>query len=243
MIDEFERLDEMVASGLLDRKIFTLLRHLMQHQPALMFIMAGAHRLEELSPEYRGLVQSIALIREVSFISKEDSEALIRQPVAGKVKYETAAVEELWQSTHGHPYLLQYLCHELIDDMNRRGEGNYINKGHASKIIQELVSKGVTYLDTLWEGCPSLEKAVLYCLAEATHFQKNGLEKKELAEQLPTYSEVQLSDTLGRLIKRGLVEMTKDGKYTHTILLFALLIYKIVPAEQKGSWLNTQTAS
>ena len=86
MIDEFECLDEMVASGSLDKKIFNQLRNLMQHQPALMFIMAGAHRLEELSPEYRGLVQSIALIREVSFISKEDSEALIRQPVAGKVK-------------------------------------------------------------------------------------------------------------------------------------------------------------
>jgi GAF domain-containing protein len=243
MIDEFESLDEMVASGSLDRKIFTQLRHLMQHQPALMFIMAGAHRLEELSPEYRGLVQSIALIREVSFISKEDSEALICQPLAGKVNYEPTAVEELWQNTHGHPYLLQYLCHELIEDMNHRGEGNYINKSHVSKIIQKLVMEGVTYLDTLWEGCLNLEKATLYCLAEATHVHKSCLKKHELAEQLPTYSEVQISDTLARLIKRGLVEMTEDGKFTHTILLFSLWIHKNVPAEQKGNWLKMPTAS
>jgi GAF domain-containing protein len=235
MIDEFEVLDKMVADGSLDKKIFIQLRNLMQHQPALMFIMAGAHRLEELSLEYRELVQSIALIREVSFISKKDSEALIRQPVAGKVNYEPTAVEELWQNTHGHPYLLQYLCHELIDDMNHRGEGNYINKGHVTKIIQELVSKRETYLNTLWEGCPSLEKAVLYCLAEATHVHKSGLEKHELAEQLPTYSEVQISDTLARLIKRGLLEMTEAEKYTHTILLFSLWIHRNVPAEQKGN--------
>ena len=38
--------------------------------------------------------------------------------------------------------------------MNHRGEGNYINKGHVSKIIQELVSKRETYLNTLWEDCP-----------------------------------------------------------------------------------------
>jgi hypothetical protein len=86
----------------------------------------------------------------------------------------------------------------------------------------------------LWEGCPNLEKAILYCLTETTHFLKNGLEKHELAEQLSTYSQVQVLDTLGHLIKRGLVEMTEAGKYTHTILLFSLWIHKNVPAEPRG---------
>lgn len=236
MIDEFERLDEMVASESLDKKIYEQLRFLMQHQANLTFILAGTHELEELSNEYRNLVQSIALIREVSFMSKEDSDALIRQPVIGKVSFEDTAVEELWQYAHGHPYLLQYLCYELINDMNERGEGNYISKGHVSINIQKVCERE-TYLNMLWEGCKNLEKAILYQLADASYSQMSGMSRYELLEQLTSCTDVQVSDTLARLIKRGLIEINEDGRFTHTILLLSLWISKNVPAEQKKKWI------
>ncbi len=238
MIDEFERLDEMVASGSLENKIYELLRFLMQHQSNLTFILAGTHELAELSNEYRGLVQSIALIREVSFMSKEDSEALIRQPVAGMVSFEDAAVEELWQYAHGHPYLLQYLCHELISDMNDRGEGNYIAKGHVSKIINEFVCKRETYLNMLWDHCKDLEKAILYHLAEANRSSKSDMSKYELLELLDSFTEDQVTESLTSLTKRGLVESKQNGRVTHTILLLSLWIYKNIPAEQKRKWIK-----
>ena len=235
MIDEFEQLDTMVSSGLLDNKIYQQLRSLMQHQSNLTFILAGTHEMEELSAEYRGLVQSIALIREVGLMNRADSEALIREPVVGEVSFEDAAVEELWQFAHGHPYLLQYLCHELIGDMNERGEGNYIGKGHVSKIIQ-LVSERETHLNALWDGCQDLEKAILHHLADAYQLRKSDVSKDELLEHFVSFDEVQISDTLARLIKRGLVESQVNGRFMHTILLLSVWICHNVRADQRREW-------
>lgn len=237
MIDEFELLDTMVLDSL-DKKIFDQLRYLMQHLSNLTFIFAGKHELEDLSPEYRGLIQSIALIREVSYLSKEDSESLIRQPVKGNVSFEDAAVDELWQYTNGHPYLIQYLCHELIQDMNKRGDGNFIVKGHVTNIIQKIVFDRHFFLNNLWNDCQDQEKAVLFHLAKATHSKQHKMSTAELQQQLTSFTEGEVLDTINRLRKRKLIEKNEDSKYSHTIKLFSLWIYKNLPDEQQIKWLK-----
>jgi GAF domain-containing protein/AAA+ ATPase superfamily predicted ATPase len=237
MFDEFERLDEMVSEGLLDRKIFTQLRSLMQFTPNLTFILAGSHNLDEMSADYRNLAQSIALIREVSFMDKEDSLALIRQPVAGQVSYDDTAVEELWRYTHGHPYLIQYLCGELITEMNQRGEGNYIAAGHVTKVIERFLAGQKTHLDNLWDACSEMEKAVLYALAESEETLQGGVTQFALREKISRLSENDISGTLARLVKRGLVESSPAPEpganpvFSHTILLFSKWVYRNAPKD------------
>jgi GAF domain-containing protein len=240
MFDEFERLDEMVAKGSLDRRIFTQLRSLMQFKSNLTFILAGSHNLDEMSADYRNLAQSIALIREVSFMDKEDSMALIRQPVAGQVSYDDTAVEELWRYTHGHPYLLQYLCSELISEMNQRGEGNYIAAGHVTKVVERFLAEQKTHLDNLWADCSAMEKAVLYTLAESEETLKGGLTQFALLEKLARLGENDLSATLARLVKRELVESLPAPEpganpvFVHTILLFSKWVCRNAPGDP--SW-------
>ncbi len=231
MIDEFEQLDRMVLKSL-DKKIYEQLRYLMQHLQNLTIIFSGSHELEELSTEYRGLVQSIALIHEVSYLSKEDSENLIRQPIAGLVGFEDAAVEELWQYTHGHPYLIQYLCNELIRDMNKRGDGNYIAKGHVGNVIQKIICERHFFLNNLWNECHKHEKAILYLLAIENHSKQNKMSTSDLVAQLTSFTEMEVWDTIKRLSKRRLIERDNECKYSHTIMLFSLWIYKNFPEEQ-----------
>ena len=225
MVDEFERLDDLVGSNQVERTIYAQLRSLMQFEMNLTFILAGTHELEELSSEYRNLVHNIAVIREISFMDKKDAVDLIREPVAGKVLYEDNAVEELWRYTHGHPWLLQSLCYYLIEDMNRRGDGNYIALGHVSNTIQRFTSDSDYKLDSLWARCVPVDKDILITLAQSNKERQQGMTQRELLEALEKYSSEEIAGSLLRLIKRTLVEKsvaaTGEVEYTHSILLFS----------------------
>jgi GAF domain-containing protein len=235
MMDEFERLDDLVKAGKVEKNIYDQFRSLMQFEENLTFILAGTHELEELSDEYRGLVHNIALIREISFMDKQDAIDLIRQPVAGLVSYEDNAVDELWRYTHGHPYLLQRLCFDLISDMNRRGDGNFIALGHVNNIIQYFVEKHD--LDALWERCSEVDKVILYKLAESTEKRQRGMSQLELSKALNAFSEDQIVASLTRLIKRALVEKSADPsggvEFIHAIRLFSRWLVENAPLTEE----------
>lgn len=239
MLDEFERLDDLVKSGKVEKAIYDQFRSLMQFEKTLTFILAGTHELEELSGEYRDLVHNIALIHEISFMDKQDAIDLIRQPVAGKVSYQDNAVEELWCYTRGQPWLLQILCYDLIDDMNRRGDGNFIALGHVTNIIQRFVPKH--NLDSLWERCNRVDKAILYWLAESTEKYQRKMTQFELTQALTAFSDEEIATSLSRLIKRTLVEKSINAsgnvEFTHVIRLFSRWLAENPPsAEDRQSW-------
>jgi len=237
MMDEFERLDDLVKTGKVEKNIYDQFRSLMQFEKNLTFILAGTHELEELSREYRSLVHNIALIREISFMDKQDAVDLIRQPVLNLVSYEDNAVDELWRYTHGHPYLLQRLCFDLISDMNRRGDGNFIALGHVNNIIQHFVEKHD--LDALWERCTEEDKVVLYRIAEFNEKHQCGITQFELVEALGDISGDEIAGSLTRLIKRALVEKseTPSGKveFIHAIRLFSLWLAVNGPSRLVGN--------
>jgi len=223
MIDEFEWLDELVKLNKVEKNIYVQLRSLMQFETNLTFILAGTHELEELSSEYRNLVHNIAVIREISFMDEHDAADLIRRPVAGQVSYENNAVEELCRYTHGHPWLLQSLCYLLIEDMNRRGEGNFIALGHVSNAIRQFISE--RELDSLWERYNHVDKAILMSLAQSNENLSPGMTQLQLANTLNQYSEEEISGSLVRLVKRTLLEKSVGSsgevRYAHAIPLFS----------------------
>jgi GAF domain-containing protein len=223
MVDEFERLDDLVESERVEKNIYAQLRSLIQFEENLTFILSGTHELEELSGEYRNLVHNLALIREISFMDEKDAIELIRQPVAGLVSYEDHAVEELWRYTHGQPWILQSLCFDLIADMNRRGEGNFIGLSHVTNAIQRFISEH--NLDVLWERCTPIDKSILLALAQSIEKRQHGMSQVELTEALKTVPTEEIAGSLVRLTKRTLVEKSKpvsnEAEYTHTIPLFS----------------------
>ncbi len=138
MLDEFEALEQRVVDGKVDADIYAQLRHQMQFSPNVAFILAGTHRLEELSADYKGIIFTGALHREVGFMDESNARALVEKPVAGQVSYEDAAVDLLWHVTCGHPYLLQLLCQHLIAEMNCRRESNFITLGDVKAAIEHF---------------------------------------------------------------------------------------------------------
>jgi GAF domain-containing protein len=209
MLDEFEYLEIWVNRPEGERvspDVYGLLRGQMQFLPNVGFIVAGSHQLDEISPRNQSLIFTVALHREVGFMGKEEANALVREPVAETVVYEQAAVDELVHITHGHPYLLQVLCFELIADMNRKMRSNIISLGDVNAAIDRLGREGARrYLVHILSSLSPEETAFLQAAARIADRGGTELTAAALADEL-RWSGERLTDTLPRLVRRRLIE-------------------------------------
>jgi len=113
MIDEAARLDEQVQAGKLTPDVFGQVRSLMQHNTSLNFMFCVGERLELMQTQY-ALLFSVALYKEISFLDRKASEAMIIKPVEGLCTYWEESIDRIIEITSGHAYFMQFLCHSLF---------------------------------------------------------------------------------------------------------------------------------
>ena len=210
MLDEFEGLERLVSAGQVDAGIYGQLRHQMMFLPNVAFILAGTHQLSEVSARYQGLVYNVAHHREVGFLEPDDAVALIREPVAGQVVYEPAAVDLLLRVTHGHPFLLQTLCHRLILEMNRRQISNEVTTDDVEHAIKRVIrDNGPDFLAYIFEDLSADDSMLLRTAAQPAEPENTGLTACMLAERLGWPAE-RVADMLPRLTRRRLIQAVTE---------------------------------
>ncbi len=227
MFDEFEVLERLVSEGKLEPDIYGQLRHQMQFPSNVTFILAGTHQLQELSDDYKGIVFTVALHREVGFMDDTEARALVQQPVEGRVTYASEAVDELLRATNGHPYLLQLLCQHLISEMNRRAESNFISVGDVRAAIEYFADQRGGHLKYVMDQSTKEEQAILYAIAGVVEAERHHITYSELTYRLH-YPSTVVMDALHRLIRRRLIEevpekspAVRENSYRPTMALFS----------------------
>ncbi|MCB9361895.1 AAA family ATPase [Candidatus Woesearchaeota archaeon] len=151
MFDEFEALDEGVKSGKIDKDIFDNLRHLMQHVKQLCFIFSGTHKLEDeyLSDYWSFLFQMVKYCK-IGYLNKKYTFQLITEPVSdyGMV-YTKSALDRIYELSAGHPYVVQFLCRELVTLYNKELLAE-ISREEVDKVIDKIIVGQYTLFDHLW---------------------------------------------------------------------------------------------
>jgi AAA+ ATPase superfamily predicted ATPase len=167
MLDEFEELEKRVQNGKLDSDIFSFIRSQMQHRNWLIFIFAGTHKLEELSREYFSIFFNTAIYKEISYLTDNESERLIREPVQPVITYEDRAVKRIKDAANNHPYFLQLICHSLFDQVTKEGR-TFVSAQDVDQIISDMTSNQgeVGHLDYLWKFSSKSEQILLSSIAE-----------------------------------------------------------------------------
>jgi hypothetical protein len=167
LLDEFEELEAAVRRGSLDASLFGFLRHLIQHSADLSVIFCGTHRLEELAADYWSVLFNISLYRHVGFLSRDEAERLIQEPVAPYgMRYDGLALEKIWRVTSGHPYFLQLLCHSLVNRHNKSGH-SYLTVAGLNDALDEILAAGEAHFVYLWAESSEHERLVLAALSRA----------------------------------------------------------------------------
>lgn len=136
-VDELEQLRTGIDAGLLDEAVVPFLRSQVQHRPRLALVFSGSFGL--LDEVWRPLTDLTARF-ELGPLDFKSAAALIRQPVAGELAFDEAAVEHIWRQTGGRPFAIQAICHRLVGWRHQQGRGGAIDAEEAQRAIDELAA-------------------------------------------------------------------------------------------------------
>ena len=229
MFDEFEAIDQKIANGFFSGEILGLLRHQMQYNPSVGFILAGSRLMEGTSKEYIGLISTFTLQEEVSYLGKQDARDLVCVPLKDKVFFEEAAVDELVNVTNGHPLLLQTFCHELIHQMKLQNHMNFISVEDAVKVINEKAhSRTLCYF--IMNELDKIEEDLLTEIANRNEEGQQWVPESRVRAQVQHFhSAEEIADGLQHLIMRRLIERISspagESGYRVTIPFLSRWIY------------------
>lgn len=120
-LDEFEALDKALRrkDALDEEAVLGMVRHLVQYRTRFKVMMAGSHRLQEFQ-RWAGYLINAQTIH-LGYLQEAEACRLIEQPVRDfPLRYEPAARQAVLALTHGHPYLVQLLCAEIVNLKNEQ---------------------------------------------------------------------------------------------------------------------------
>ena len=162
LVDEYELIDERIRAGRLSSEIPRFFNSLLQHIPRLSLILTGSSGLEG-RPLWNDLLGK-SFYREVSFLDKADAEALIREPLDGKVSLQGNILARLLRLSASHPYFTQLLGQNLVDWLNENREA-LVTPGRIDRVVARILEHPPPHLVYMWEEHPLERRLVLASLA------------------------------------------------------------------------------
>jgi type I restriction enzyme M protein len=115
MLDEFDKLQEGIDSGVTSPQVPENFRFLIHHYSNFSAILTGSRRLKRLREEYWSALYGIGISIPVTFLDQESAKELVVEPVRSKLTISQEAISRVLELTARHPYLIQCLCNKLFD--------------------------------------------------------------------------------------------------------------------------------
>lgn len=181
LIDEFTELSARIDEGYIDRNIMKFLKSLIE-QGYFSCVLCGIDSMTQILSKYANEL-AVSDPRRVDYLSHEAARELIEEPIRladGSSRYSSEqVVEELIRLTAGSPYYIQFICHRLVEYMNRETRSPTITGADLDRVVRGLISTLDQYTKfdnlTRYKGDESqdtygttLEGLFLYLLADET---------------------------------------------------------------------------
>jgi len=203
-LDEYERLEEMIAQRRLDARIFQWLRSLIQSHPGVVVLLSGSHAPEELAPAWSDALINVRALR-IGPLSEPEARELITAPVPDfPLQYEPEAVEMILIATGLQPYLIQATCRDLVNHLNELNRRD-ATRTDVESAFDSALQTGAVYFNELWTSADTddAQRAILRLLAQTDMLSEDDLTRRAQLSSLTP---------LKKLIGRDLIEQI-DGGY------------------------------
>jgi len=206
-LDEYERLQEMLNDGRIDRRIFGYLRHLIQHHPQITILLSGSHTLTDLPPLWSDYFINVRTLK-IGHLKEDEARELIVRPIEDfPLTYEPDAVERILNVTGCQPYLVQVTCRDLVHMLNEQ------NRTHATladteRSLTSVLTSAAMYFDELWRGrdTDDTQRAVMRAIALRQDVRRSSDPET-------------VNVALNRLVQRDILAKTANGYCFRTELM------------------------
>ncbi|MEA5536276.1 hypothetical protein [Crocosphaera sp. XPORK-15E] len=160
-LDEFERLQEVIAV-INSRAPLNFLRHIIQDRNTWTLLFSGSHTLDEIETYWSDYLINTRSVR-ISYLETSEAAELIKYPVPEFPDiYLPETVERIIYWTRCQPFLVQLLCSELVEYLNRTYGQNSLNikatPNHVDAIFDQALSVGRPYFNELWTNTLNQEQ-------------------------------------------------------------------------------------
>lgn len=199
-MDEFERLSEVVdVTG--NRAPLNFLRNVLQHRRQWTLLFSGSHKISELPSYWNDYLINTRTIR-VSYLDNESARELILEPVKDfPTIYTPEAVDEILKLTRCQPYLVQLLCYEVVELLNRDIRANKrqleaicrdakfrVSIADVQAVIPTVLERGEQYFRELWTSLQESDRNFLRRLiqGQTPTAQDKGIVNKLIRKEIVT---------------------------------------------------------
>ena len=232
MIDEFDKLQAGIDSGVTSPQVPENIRHLLQNQPAISAIITGSRRLKRLREEYWSALFGLGYRIGISAIPVNEARRLVTQPVEGRLRFLPTACDRLVSLCACHPFLVQSLCNRVFEQVV--GDDRTISLDTVEKAATDMVRDN-EHFQTLWDYAGSARRRLLVALCDHWSEEQKAVDinllSVKLAEfRIPLRRESYLADDLTELRELELLDFDDNRR-----------VYQLsVPLMSR--WLRTHTA-
>jgi hypothetical protein len=207
-LDEFEALDSAFSTGRFDQeRVLGMLRNLIQHRPRFKVLLAGSHTLEDLQ-RWASYLINVQIVR-IGYLKESEARQLVERPAKDfALRYEPDAGRRVLDLTHGHPFLVQLLCAEIVALKNEQQPSLRRLAGLMdveAAVSEALTSGSLFFADIQRNQVDAAGLALLRFLAALGEGATIGRE----ALALRVGSDIRA--TLDLLVRRELIEVVAEG--------------------------------
>ena len=206
VLDEFSALQSRVKQSdrdeSLTEEMFGFVSNTIQSTNQLTFIFTGTYILLEMMREHAFDLAKICTPHMVGFLDDTSARQLVVEPVMrdenepekGWLEYDPRVVTRIVTVTNCHPYLVQYLCMQLVKRMNRL-KHNTVNLNDIVSIVDEVISRPMHEVPmlTLWNEFDAPQHKVLSVIAAKSSVVQSWVGVNEITD---TFEELGHSTSL-----------------------------------------------
>ncbi len=209
LFDEFEKLEEAGAAQYIALNLLLdWLRNTIQNRTHIALLFSGVRTFGEMGANWASYFVNARTLK-VSFLHPAEARHLITQPMPNfslEELFSEEVVVEIMRVTGCHPFLVQAVCSELIDNLNLENRQRAELEDVATAVTYVLKNWWDTYFRDLWERTDPQQRTCLKVLSQQERSdisaltQQSGLDEHTTREALQT------------LLKRDLVVLS-DNSY------------------------------
>lgn len=222
MLDEFDKLQEGIDSGITSPQVPENIRYLLHKYPNLSAIITGSRRLKRLREEYWSALFGIGHRVGISALPLEAARALVTEPVEGRLLYLPEARDRIVELCARQPFLIQSLCNRVFEYAARSGDRT-ITPSHLETAVNEMVEDN-EHFQTLWGYAATERRRMILALCE------------QLAEG---DDPVNLALLEVKFEEAGILVPRRSGLGSDLEFLRELELIELDPSDRRGSYAPT----
>ena len=115
MIDEFDKVQEGIDSGVTPTMVPENLRAIVHARPGLSLILTGSRRIRHLRERYFSALYGIGHTLTIGPLDEEAARKLVADPVEGQLRMQSSATDRIVALCARRPFLIQSLCQHVFE--------------------------------------------------------------------------------------------------------------------------------